>query len=359
MAAPGFLTRRLSSGAPPLGGRRGALGILFALALLAAGALAAPPRARAAKEVTLILNWLPGGAHVPLFYAHEAGFYKRAGLDVKILSERGSREALGTLHSGRAHFALAEAAEVFSHRAGGIDLLGVMVYFARSPNAVLTLKRPDIGKLADLADKKIAAPRSSFPRLLFPELKSGGKVDLARVRWQDLTPEQLLPALIEGKVDAVAASTLVAHQYRLAASQKGRELALFPYAEAGVNPYSLLLVSMDSVLAKDGPLVRSFVQATAEGLAAAIARPREALQAFLKSNPALGPERIGDEWREALLLIYPPEARRAGLGRFEEARLDEMQALLGRVRNLRLDAPLSKIFTNDFVPLLRPSPGSP
>ena len=39
------------------------------------------------------------------------------------------------------------AAELFARRAGGTDALGVMVYFARSPNAILTLKRSGARRL--------------------------------------------------------------------------------------------------------------------------------------------------------------------------------------------------------------------
>jgi len=338
--------------------RRAALKVLLALALIAAGPLAAPRPAEAAKKLTLLLNWLPGGAHVPIFYARDAGFYRKAGLEVDIRSARGSRAALKRMHNGEAQFALTEAAELFAHRAGGFDTLGVMVYFSRSPSAILTLKRGDIRRLADLANKRIAAPRASFPRVAFPELGRGAKIDLARLRWHSLTPDELLPALIEGRVDAVAASTLVAFQYRQAARARGKDVAVFPYAEAGVNPYSLILVSMDSVQAKDPELVKAFVGATAEALAAAVERPREALQVFLKGNPALGPDRVGAEWRAALGLIYPPEARQAGLGHFDENRLKQMNTLLGRIRSLRLESPLAALYTNAHVPALKPRPGT-
>ena len=71
-----------------------------------------------------MLNWLPGGAHVPIFYAKGAGHYKKAGIDAEILSTRGSRDALAALGKGEAQFALVEASELFSQRTGGIEATG-------------------------------------------------------------------------------------------------------------------------------------------------------------------------------------------------------------------------------------------
>ncbi len=358
MSSRGFPPRRkpFSPGRGPLG--RPARSARAALAALAAAALLwGAPAAEPAQKATLILNWLPGGAHAPLFYGRDKGFFRKEGLEVKIVGGRGSRDALARMQGGESAFALAEASEIFSHRAGGFDTLGVMVYFERSPNAILTLKRPDIRRLADLAGRRIAAPRASFPRMLFPELRAGARISLTRIRWSNLAPSDLLPALIGGKVDAVASSSLAAYQYRKAAGRRGKELSVFPYAEAGVNPYSLVLVSMDSVLAKDASLARAFVRAAAASLAAAVERPREALETFLKANPTLGRERIGAEWAAALALIYPEEARKGGLGKFREKRLKEMQAMLGRTRKLKFTGDVDDIYTNQFVPAARPRPG--
>ncbi len=333
-----------------------AISAAFALAVALLSALS--PAASAASRVTLMLNWLPGGSHVPLFYARDAGFYKKAGIEVEILSARGSRNAFQALRLGKAQFALAEATELFIQREGGLDALGTMVYFNRSPNTIFTLNRTDIRGLSDLAGKRIAAPRASFPRVLFKELGAKGKVNLKKVRWLNLSPAELLPALVEGKADAVASSIIVVHQYREAARKKGKTLAAFPYANAGVNPYSLLLVSMDSVLAKDSNAAMAFVRATAEGMAAAVEQPRKALRIFLKENPGQNQERAGAEWREALSLIYPHEARHVGLGHFEKTRMENMRKILSRIRSLRPGSSSSNLYTNSLLPVLRPTPGS-
>ncbi len=325
-------------------------------AMLALLLQAAP--AGAAQKVTIMLNWLPGGAHVPIFYAKGAGHYKKAGIDAEILSTRGSRNALAALGKGEAQFAIVEASELFSQRADGIEATGVMAYFLRSPNAILTLKRADLRRLSDLAGKRIAAPRASFPRVLFPDLRGRGKIDLAKVKWLTLAPGDLLPALIGGRVDAVASSVMVAHQYREAAQEKGKKISVLSYADAGVNPYSLVLVAPNSFILKNEGLAKSFVRATAEGVAAALERPSAALRVFLKANPATAPDRVRAEWRTAHSLIYPPAARGKALGKFEKGRMKRMRKFLMRLQTFRTVPSTFGIYSNRLLPSLRPKPKS-
>ncbi len=311
-----------------------------------------------AARVTIMLNWLPGGAHVPIFYARDAGIYRKAGIDAVIESTRGSRDTLDALGSGKAQFAIAEATELFSSRADGLRAVGVMAYFDRSPNAIFTLKRSDISRLSDLNGKRIAAPRSSFPRIMFPGLEPAGKMNLKKISWVNLPPGELLPALISGKVDAVATSLMNSYQYWVAARKRGKDITHLPFAGAGVNPYSLVLASPKSFITKNPKLAKAFVHATAEGVAAALERPGEALKAFLKLNPAADPERSRAEWREAHKLMYLPGRGSAALGKFNRNRVEKMRKFLARIGNFRNTSTSIDIYSNDLLPMLKPQPGT-
>ncbi|MBT3434233.1 MAG: ABC transporter substrate-binding protein [Nitrospinaceae bacterium] len=303
-----------------------------------------------------MLNWLPGGAHVPIFYAQAAGFYKKSGIDAVIESTRGSRDAMDSLGSGKAQFAIAEATELFASRADDVKAVGVMAYFGHSPNAIFTLKRPDISSLSDLNGMRIAAPRSSFPRIMFPALKTAGKVNLKKISWVNLSPRDLLPALITGKVDAVASSLMNDYQYRAAARRKGKDITPLPFYGAGVNPYSLVLATPKSFINKNPKLAKAFVHATAKGMAAALERPEAALKTFIKLNPAADPSRSRAEWRAAHKLMYRPGSGDTTLGKFDRNRVERMRIFLTRIRNFRNTSTSIDIYSNDLLPILRPQP---
>ena len=46
--------------------------------------------AKAAEDVTFVLNWVAGGDHAPVYWAKEQGWYQDAGINLTIEEGRGS-----------------------------------------------------------------------------------------------------------------------------------------------------------------------------------------------------------------------------------------------------------------------------
>ena len=113
-----------------------------------------------------------------------------------------------------------------------------------------------------------------------------------------------------------------------------------------------------SFISKKAGLAKSFVRATAEGMAAALERPSAALRVFLKANPATVPDRVRAEWRTAHSLIYPPSARGKALGKFDTGRMKRMRKFLMRLQTFRAVPSTFGIYSNHLLPSLRPKPKS-
>ena len=56
----------------------------LAAAVLAAALLLPPSGAKAAVQLTLILDWFINPVHAPVIIAREKGFFRDAGLDVDV-----------------------------------------------------------------------------------------------------------------------------------------------------------------------------------------------------------------------------------------------------------------------------------
>ena len=85
------------------------MGILFKkkITSLAAGvvlALGVSGPASAQTQVTLHLDWLINGFYAPFFTALERGWYKEAGLDVKIVPGKGSFDSIRSVGAANAEF---------------------------------------------------------------------------------------------------------------------------------------------------------------------------------------------------------------------------------------------------------------
>lgn len=64
------------------------------------------------KQVTLQLDWLPTGYHGPIFLALQKGYYRDAGIDLKIIDGQGTGPALQAAASGNADIVLANYARM-------------------------------------------------------------------------------------------------------------------------------------------------------------------------------------------------------------------------------------------------------
>src|SRR5436190_24260430 len=99
-----------------------------------AGLSAAPSYAQ--TKVDFILNWVPGGDHVPYYYAQKMGWYRDAGIDLNIEPGKGSAVAVQKVGAGANPIGLADMANALTLRAKGADVVGVCNVYANSPQGL-------------------------------------------------------------------------------------------------------------------------------------------------------------------------------------------------------------------------------
>src|SRR5258706_15001037 len=75
------------------------------------------PSAGAADSISLITDFGYNGRHAYFFVAMDKGYYKDAGLDVKIIGGSGSGDAIRQVGAGHAHFGLADGGSLVLFRA--------------------------------------------------------------------------------------------------------------------------------------------------------------------------------------------------------------------------------------------------
>src|SRR3984957_13445813 len=107
---------------------------------LAAGTLAlplAPFRARAAKLVTLTLDWLYQGPNAGFLVAHEKGYYADAGFDVDISAGKGSASTAQLVASKATQVGFADGFVVAAGDAKGMNIKTVGSIFRRNPASIM------------------------------------------------------------------------------------------------------------------------------------------------------------------------------------------------------------------------------
>ena len=163
-----------------------------------AGFAAAPSFAQ--TKVDFILNWVPGGDHVPYYYAKKMGWYKEAGIDLDIEPGKGSAVAVQKVGAGANPIGLADMPNALTLRGKGADTVGVFNVYANSPQGLYWLKSSGIKSVKDLAGKKIGNPAGDGARTIWPALAKANGMDPNSVTWVNIDANAKLSGA-EGEVD--------------------------------------------------------------------------------------------------------------------------------------------------------------
>jgi NitT/TauT family transport system substrate-binding protein len=178
------------------------------LPLLAAVlALCATTSGRAADPAVINLINLPADNSAEVYYAQELGYFKDAGLDVRITGMTNSGAIIAALAGGGGDIGNAVVGSVADARAKGIPILYIApagLYDSASPTAALvTTKDSPIKKAADLTGKVVAI--SGLNDLTYFATRAwiddnGGKS--ADVKYIELPFPAMSAAVLQKRVDA-------------------------------------------------------------------------------------------------------------------------------------------------------------
>ncbi len=181
------------------------LAILAALAIgLAAVQLRHPDGGQERRALAIAVSFDPSSA--PIFVADAKGFFRDEGINASLLMHMTGKAALGTMLKGKAQFAtIADTVLMFA----GMDGLPIrcVTVIAESTrhHRVIALRSSGIVRGEDLRGKRIGVPaRTTGEFFLYTFLLFRG-IRFSEVTLVDLQPEQMLAALEQGRVDAVAA----------------------------------------------------------------------------------------------------------------------------------------------------------
>src|SRR6476659_9694423 len=141
--------------------------IAVASSLLVLGVLHVPGPAEALESVSLRSAFGYNGRHAYFFVALDKGYYKAAGLDVKILRGQGSVDAIRQVGAGNATFGFADTGSLVLARANDqIPVKLVASVYARPPQAIFCREDAGIKLPKDLEERSIANPAGGQPDTL-------------------------------------------------------------------------------------------------------------------------------------------------------------------------------------------------
>jgi putative hydroxymethylpyrimidine transport system substrate-binding protein len=251
------------------------------------------------KGATLVLDFVPNAVHSGIYAAQAEGFYKDAGVNLKVQPPGESTDAPKLLGAGKVEFAILDIHDLGIAREKGIPLVGVMPIVQRPLAAVIARGDGPVRSPRDLEGQRVGV--SGLPSdeaVVDSEVEADGgdpaKVDEVTIGFT------AVPSLAAGKVEA---ATGFWNAEAVALREKGVPIRVFKVDRFGAPPYpELVLCTSEALLNSDPSLVDAVVSATRRGYRLTEKHPEAALADLLAANKSLGLDRAEQKAQLEVLL---------------------------------------------------------
>lgn len=301
--------------------------------------------AQAQTAIAFQLNWVAGGANAGFSAAVQQGYYKAAGLDVKVVEGNGSGNTAQLVASGRSQLAYADAVAVSQLIAKGAPMKILSTVYQSNPNAVLALKKTGIKSIKDLIGRKVGVPSGSSQTTMLPLfLKANGLKD-TDVNLINMPPTSMVPSLLQGQVDAILGSI---DAYQIQLESQGAELDVYRFADYGVPTVSTSIFASNDYIKDNPEVVKKFIAASLKGWSFALDNPTQTVKDIKTTFPNVNEKLAASELAAIGPLFCSGGAK--FLGKAEDALWVKTQDLLSEVKLLPAGQDPKSYYSNDYLP---------
>ena len=295
-------------------------------------------------HATLVLDFVPNAVHAGIYRALAAGYYRRAGIDLRVVPPSSTATTLALIDAGKAQFGLADGIDVAEQIAMGRDDEAVMAIVQRPLGAPIALASEHLRSAADLAGRTvgITGVPSDLASLDTVVAHAGGDPTKVRVVTIGFNG---VPYLEAGKI---AAFTGYWPDDGVTLQVSGYPTTVFKLDANGGPAYpGLVAFTSRSLIARDPALVRAFVRATVHGYEDTLRDPARSLTELEARNPS-----IEHRLARASLAAYLPIFDAGGVpyGTLVRSRVAALTSWLAAHHLLVRPVSASRFATNAFLP---------
>jgi putative hydroxymethylpyrimidine transport system substrate-binding protein len=286
--------------------------LVIAAALVAAGCGAKTERTEpnGLTSFELMLDYFPNADHSAIYAAQSAGYFKQAGLDVKIRVPNDPSVPIKQVAAGRVDLAISYEPELLRARDDGLHVISVGALVQKPLTSIISLAKPAITRPGQLGGKTVGTAGIDYQSAYLKTILAHANVPQSSVKERNVG-FNLVPALVTHKVDAILGGywNYEAVQLRLA----GKRPHVLRLEQVGVPNYDeLVLVANSDRFDQEKKSIQRFIGALSRGLRLLRHDPNGAIQALLKANPDLEPKLQRESLKVTLPAFEPPAGKPFG-----------------------------------------------
>jgi NitT/TauT family transport system substrate-binding protein len=313
----------------------------------------APGLAAAQEQVRMILNWRLEGPNAPFFLAQDRGFFREAGITIRLDPGEGSSAPIGRIAAGTydAGFGDINTLIEFTARQPDRRVVTAMVLYTRPPMAVVSLARANINRPQDLIGRRVGAPQSDTGFRLFPAFAALTGIDPAGVNFQAIAPAIRETLLVRGDVEAVTGFDSTVWFSLKGLGVRREDVRFMYYGDHGVDVLSNSILISTEMAERRPQVAQALTRAITRGWIEAIRDPRAAVAHITRREPLLNAELEVERLQWVIdNQIATPEARANGIGHVDPARLDRAIEIVAQGFSLPRRPTASEILDTRFLP---------
>ncbi len=292
----------------------------FAIATLAAAALAPLGAAAQERDVRYTLDFIALGRHAPWYVALAKGYYKQEKLNVTIIPSKGTADAIKALEAGATELAFIDVPSLVAGGSAGGSIRIVAVNYQKPPYCVFSLNPgANVRAPKDMVGLEFGSSMASFvPRIHMAFMKMHG-LDPSTLRVVNIDGSARVPMLAARKVQAI--DLFVMSEPGIRRAVKDAEPHCMLLGDHGLDIYSNSIGVREDYLKQNPEVVRGFVRAALRGWKDALANPEEAARLQRQYLKALDEQIIVEEVKILRRLAVVPDTERHGFGAMNRAKM--------------------------------------
>jgi len=301
---------------------------------------------RELTQVSIMMNWFPHIDFAPFVLGKDMGFYTEEGLDVKIISGKGSIVSTKMVATDKVSFAIANATTTLVARERGLPIKSILCFYQINPICLFFVEDGRIRVPKDLEGKSISSyPKSMKRRALLCFLKKNG-LNIEKVDIISVAKEVEIPLFVSGKVDAVMAYFCNKPKIRL--RKQEFDVGRFLFHDFGIVSLSQTFITNEKTMKEKPQLVRKVAKATLRSWKYAIAHPEEAIKALIKCYPVLNKEEELACFKDAIPFMKSKTTETHGFGFMSKEDWQQTQDTLIESGQMERRIDVQDVFTNKF-----------
>jgi len=304
---------------------------------------------RSQEKVRFVLDWVIAGRHTAYYVAIEKGYWKKAGLDIRMTRGFGGANTVKSVAGGLADVGKASAGPALVARAKGTPIKIVSIVYGKAPFMMVSKEKTGVRNPKDLEGKTIGAPAGDANRFVFPALAAIAGIDESKVKWVTMSPSAKTPSLLSDKVDVIVHFAFEKVKFEMFEAKHGN-FNIMMYSDYGLDMYSIGLLTLDSYIRAKPNVLRAFVHGAMRAYAWTLKHPKEANRIFSKHQPTLSKKIALRELGIVRELVLTEEAKKHCIGWINAEKLARTRDILFKALHVKETLDIKGAYTTKFLP---------